>query len=258
MLVLLTIATAVLTGLMFRHASEGAKSHAALKRAETAAERAAFYRQRLLSSFWTFGVGSICLLAVAGQLDALRGMPSAFAPLQLAAREQSWIGLLSLSDLPHVAFPVLIGVSLVSLLTVLRPSAKPIAIGDIAVLVPRTWPEIGWGALLSLNAGLSEEICFRVVLPLALTLISGSPWIGFGLAVLLFGMLHLYQGPVGIIFTMLIGGVFAVQYLASGSLALVIVLHAGFNAMTLVFRPTIILVLTAFKKQILLLAPHVR
>lgn len=98
---------------------------------------------------------------------------------------------------------------------------------DIAGMLPNTALERAAWALLSLTAGVCEEVYFRgflirvlhehgSALPLAATLVASS---------LIFGLGHLYQGAKGVL-GMTIGGlVFGLLFLLTGSLIPGIVLH---------------------------------
>jgi membrane protease YdiL (CAAX protease family) len=91
-------------------------------------------------------------------------------------------------------------------------------------LLPRTPQERGVFALLSVAAGVGEELAYRgYAIPLLATII-GVP----GAAVLtsvVFGILHGYQGVLGTVRTTLMGGILAWGFLASGSLLPVIAAH---------------------------------
>jgi membrane protease YdiL (CAAX protease family) len=111
-------------------------------------------------------------------------------------------------------------------------------LGDIEPLMPRNGAETGWAALLSINAGLSEECFFRLLLPLLLTSLLHNPLLAFGIATVLFGLVHLYQGVAGVVMTTLVGVVMAGLYLWTGDLWVAIAVHAGLDLFGLVVRPT--------------------
>ena len=96
------------------------------------------------------------------------------------------------------------------------------AIGDIRAILPRNRGELPYGAALGLTAGIVEELLFRLALPaLLFGVLQGIPGAGalaFGIAALLFGALHLYQGPLGILFAFILGLLFTVLYLVTGSI----------------------------------------
>jgi membrane protease YdiL (CAAX protease family) len=99
---------------------------------------------------------------------------------------------------------------------------------DIAGMLPDTALERAAWALLSLTAGVCEELYFRgflirilhergLDLPLAAALVASS---------LIFGLGHLYQGAKGVLGTTIGGGVFGLLFLLTGSLIPGVVLHA--------------------------------
>jgi membrane protease YdiL (CAAX protease family) len=116
-----------------------------------------------------------------------------------------------------------------------KPETK--TMGDVQPLLPRNSTERVWAALLSVNAGLSEELSFRLVLPLMLAIVTGNALLAFVIATAAFGSLHAYQGWVGVIMTAFIGAVMSVIYLATGSIWVAIALHAALDLNGLVLVP---------------------
>lgn len=114
------------------------------------------------------------------------------------------------------------------------------AVGDIGSLLPRTRGELKYGLGLSLNAGLMEELLFRLGMPALLFGITGNGVLSFVLAALLFGLLHLYQKVLGVVVTTLLGLVFSLVYLLSGSIWVVIVVHALIDLRSLVLIPIVV------------------
>jgi membrane protease YdiL (CAAX protease family) len=106
--------------------------------------------------------------------------------------------------------------------------ALAVQLRPVAALLPRTRPERWTFGLLAVTAGVCEELVYR----------------GFGLAALrwaapgitdpaliavtaaAFGLAHLYQGPVGVLLTGLLGAYLGWITIATGSLLPVILLHA--------------------------------
>jgi membrane protease YdiL (CAAX protease family) len=134
------------------------------------------------------------------------------------------------------------GVLGVGILTVIgarnaRREGGVIMLGNIASLLPRNRPELRWGAALSVNAGIVEEALFRLALPALLVVVTGEPISAFVLAALIFGGLHAYQGWVGVVATSVVGLLFTALYVLSGSIVLVMLVHALFDLRTLVVIP---------------------
>jgi membrane protease YdiL (CAAX protease family) len=114
------------------------------------------------------------------------------------------------------------------------------AIGDIGSLLPRTRGELKYGVGLSLNAGVVEELLFRLGMPALLFGITGNGVLAFGIASLLFGLLHVYQKVWGVIGATLLGVLFALLYLLSGSIWLVMIVHALIDLRSLVLIPLLV------------------
>jgi CAAX protease family protein len=81
---------------------------------------------------------------------------------------------------------------------------------------------------LSLTAGICEELLYRGFL-LAYLGAWLSPWLAVPIAALIFGVGHIYQGPVGILKTGAVGLVMCLLYLLTGSLLHTMVLHAAID-----------------------------
>lgn len=111
------------------------------------------------------------------------------------------------------------------------------AAGDVKAIIPRSLGELRYGAALSVNAGVSEELLFRLGLPALAYAVTGDAVVAFAGAAVLFGMLHLYQGPVGVVFTGVLGVVFTALYLVTGSILVPIVLHAFVDLRSMVLLP---------------------
>lgn len=100
----------------------------------------------------------------------------------------------------------------------------------VAVLpmLPRTTAgRRGW-AMLSLSAGVTEEITYRglLLLTLAVVLPNGTPAVALVVATaVLFGLAHWYQGWTGVVSTGVFGALMAGLFLVTGSLLLPMALH---------------------------------
>lgn len=93
-------------------------------------------------------------------------------------------------------------------------------------LMPRSADEAARFRVLSVTAGICEEIVYRGYLVWYLAAFVG-PWPAAVVAGALFGVLHLYQGPAGILRTGVVGVVMALLYVGSGSLLWPVILHAA-------------------------------
>ena len=114
------------------------------------------------------------------------------------------------------------------------------AIGDIRALLPRNRAELPYGAGLALSAGIFEETLFRLGLPALVFGIIGDGPLAFLLCGVLFGLLHLYQKLTGVLVATVLGLVLAFVYVVSGSILLVIAIHAIIDLRSLVLLPWVL------------------
>jgi membrane protease YdiL (CAAX protease family) len=213
--------------------------YARFKTLTETAERQRRYRAWLVTAFLLFLVGSIAVLATIGRLAAMIREPDSFQPLTATLRRALPSHLASPELLGGMVSGLVIAVVAITILSIRRGAkVQTVQLGDINALLPRNAAETLWTMLLSINAGVSEELFFRLLLPLLFVLAFGHAAIGFALAVAAFGLAHLYQGWVGVVATAFVGAVFAALYLWSGSLAVPIVLHVIIDLLGLVVRPT--------------------
>jgi len=93
-------------------------------------------------------------------------------------------------------------------------------------LLPKTGKEKVVFVVLSFSAGIGEEIAYRGFLIPALTLVLGWTWGAALLSSAVFGLLHAYQGWLGIIRTAALGLVLAASFILTGVLWPAILAHA--------------------------------
>ncbi len=235
-LLLLVLCVAVMWWFVRNDAAE----YAAFKRLTTSADRQRFYRRWVVKSFLTLFGTTIVSLLILRQLQALITLPAEFIPLaaRLAAR-MPLTQVLDKSFLIGFASAAAITGILGGVLLAKKTQTSHAVLGDIEPLMPRNSAETGWAALLSLNAGLSEECFFRLLLPLLLAGLLHSPLLAFVIATILFGLMHFYQGVAGVLMTTLVGVVLAGLYLWTGDLWIAMAAHAGLDLFGLVVRPTL-------------------
>ena len=198
-------------------------------------DRIRHFRRWLIGAFLAFGVGGVLALWIAGRISDLWRMPPEFAP---AVAQLS--GDVSAPGLFGMAFGAtfVIGLLLITARRARRGQApKPRGAGDILALMPRNGSERVWLALLPINAGVTEEIFYRLVIPLLLCVVTGSLIGALIAGCLIFGLIHAYQGVVGVVATTVLGGVFTVIYLGTGSLLIAMAVHVLIDLNTLVFLP---------------------
>jgi hypothetical protein len=202
--------------------------------------RQAFYWRWTAQSFVLLTGASVVTLLLLDRGDAWSAMPPEFSALMPRSRPEPR----NAAEASGMRAGMLVGFSVGALITLLvwrQRLAKMRApvIGDIEPLLPRNRAE-RWVAIpLCLNAGFSEELFFRLALPLLLTSVSGSVPLSLAMSVVLFGLIHWYQGWRGIVGTTFVGALLTFAYLASGSLARVMVVHAAIDLIGLIVRPLI-------------------
>lgn len=198
---------------------------------------------RMVRAHWLrFGLPSVVLLAVSGQLAALWRMPAAFVPAAALLGLEHWSGRERWYLIGSGSIGVGVGVLLGTLLTVWRAwRGRPegALLGDARHLLPRGREELGWAAALAVTAGVTEEAYFRLLLPLLATQALGYPLAAYAGATLLFGAAHRYQGWRGVMGTTVAGGAMAAGYLATGALWAMMLFHAAGDLGHLVLRPAV-------------------
>lgn len=181
-----------------------------------------------------FGAVAVLGLAAAGRTDALVTPPAAFTDAAAIARH--WLpGMTEPMAFALIALGLVIGGAVGALLS--RWRGRVFALGDISAVLPRHGRELPWAALLAVSSGVSEELFFRLLLPLSVAAVTGSGLVGFAVATALFGFAHRYQGWSGMLATSAAGALLATIYLASGSIWVAAALHAILNLNGLVLRP---------------------
>ena len=140
-----------------------------------------------------------------------------------------------------IGVAVVVGLVLVIPMFLLRRQVTELpAIGDVGALLPRTRGELKYGVGLSINAGVVEELLFRLGMPALLFGITDNGALAFLIASALFGLLHVYQKVWGVIGAAILGLVFSVVYLLTGSIWVVIVVHALVDFRSLVLLPIVV------------------
>lgn len=140
-------------------------------------------RQRLLrsfviESFLIYGVGSVVCLFLLGRTSAIWAIPPAFADLLSPLRGSSQGGDGWSSAFKGMMIGMIASIAVVptvfTILTV-RAGEEQSEVADRAVkrqnydaLLPQNASERRWTTLLALNTGLSEELFFRVAVPLVM------------------------------------------------------------------------------------------
>ncbi|MBC7517327.1 MAG: CPBP family intramembrane metalloprotease [Microbacteriaceae bacterium] len=201
--------------------------------------RQRMYRKWLIQSATVFGGGSLLLLAL-----LWRHVPLLLADINGVA----WIDQLrsgfSASGALGPGIMLAGSFAVLALLVIGVFAARrgdPVAsIGDIVALLPRNRAELRYGAALSINAGIVEELMFRLAIPTLIFAVTRNGAVSFALAVVLFALLHLYQGAEGVVGSGLIGVVLMTIFVATGSIVAAIIVHAFIDLRSLVLIPLVV------------------
>lgn len=235
----LGVVLAALFGLLVARAvRKDRKDYQRFKRFDDTADRQRMFRKWLVEAFVSFGGSAAVILALAWQ----------FVPRLLAAVRDWPIGrwftaVVGTSGLvPGIAIGIAVAlvVGTIAVVYAVRTTADVPTIGDIGALLPRNRAELGYGAALSVNAGLVEELLFRLAVPALVYGVFGDAVVAVIASIVLFGGLHLYQGAWGILGSMAIGALLMVLYLATGNILAPIIAHALIDLRSLVLIPVIV------------------
>jgi membrane protease YdiL (CAAX protease family) len=237
-LALLALFLVVAVLLVVRAANRDRRDYRRFKRLRTTRERQLVFGKWLRESFLlNGGLAAAVLLASWSYIgpasaSALRWPPLAWVHANLSG--DFGLGI-------AIGAAVAAAVVLVLPVFLLRRQVNELpAIGDVGAMLPRTRGEVKFGVGLSINAGLVEELLFRLGMPALLFGITGNGAIAFLLASILFGLLHIYQKVWGVLGATILGLVFSAIYLLTGSIWVVIVVHALVDLRSLVLLPLVV------------------
>ena len=238
-LALLALLLVTLAVLVWRAITRDRRDYARFKRLRSTTLRRQVFGRWIVES----------LLVLGGLAGAMLLAASPFVPLALDA-VRAWAPIAGVPYGSGTATWILIGfgaaiiIGMVLPILLLRTRLDEIpAIGDIKALLPRNRGELKFGAGLALTAGVVEELLFRLALPALLFGVLNGLGVGdagilaFAFAALVFGLLHIYQGPQGMVFAFLLGLVFTALYVLSGTIVVPLVLHALIDLRSLVLIP---------------------
>jgi membrane protease YdiL (CAAX protease family) len=188
-------------------------------------------------SFGLFTAIPVVWLAATGRIADLLRLPPEFGQLGRGLRERALFSEAAAPLIGGLVVGAVIG-GVASAIVQARRSS-PLVIGDVTPLLPRNRAELACTTLLSINAGVSEEIGFRLFLPLVAYAAFGNAVAAFVVAGVVFAAVHVYQGWVGVVASGVLGAVLTLVYLASGQLWLVMLAHALIDLNGLALRPVL-------------------
>jgi membrane protease YdiL (CAAX protease family) len=235
---LLALLLVILGLLVWRAVNRERREYARFKALRSTKLRQKVYRRWLIESTLVMGGLSAAVLLASWE----------YVPLVLADT-QAWPPIAAMREFLTTPLGVFATITITVLFLVgmllpaflLRNSVDEVpAIGDIRALLPRNNAELPYGVGLALSAGVFEETLFRLALPALLYGITGNALIAFGGCAVLFGLLHLYQKLTGVVVAIVLGLVLTLVYVVSGSILLVIAIHAIIDLRSLVLLPWVL------------------
>jgi len=233
----------VLAGLLafmaVRAVRKDRREYSRFKRMRATKRRQKVFRKWVRESFLTFGGSAVVVLLLVWQ----------FVPLFLdavnrwdfvadARRAFADSGTLGVGMVVGLALALAVGTLLIVVLA--RKETEVASIGDVQALLPRNRAELPYGAALAVNAGVVEELLFRLAMPALIFGVTRSAVAAVVGSLLVFALLHVYQGVAGIVGALVIGALLMAIYLATGSILVAIVVHALFDLRSLVLIPVVV------------------
>jgi membrane protease YdiL (CAAX protease family) len=230
----------LLAGLALNAIRKDRREYRRFTRMRSTVQRQKMLRRWLGQSFLVFGGSAAVVLLLSWQF---------VSPFVADVNMWSWIadarrtfdagGPFALGLAVGIPLGIL-ALSVVGIVLARRETEVP-AIGNIQALLPRNRAELPYGAALSINAGVVEELLFRLALPALIFGFTGNSVVAIVVSLIVFGMLHVYQGVWGVVGSMILGALLMAIYLATGSILLAIVAHALIDLRSLVLIPVVVL-----------------
>jgi len=212
-------------------------------------DRQSFYKIWTIELLIIYGLLSLLILSAIGQIYSLKEMPKFLIEF---SRSVNPFG--SINDNGYISkFLKIASTSLVPVLifentlsTYLREYKKKsnnnnkkneTDLRNLNSIIPRNYKERIWGTVLSISAGISEELFFRVLVPILIYSITSSALIAITSSIIWFGLGHYYQGISGIMATSFAGLLFFIVYLITQNIWQIMLIHAVVDFNGLVFGP---------------------
>ncbi len=225
---------ATLAVLIWRATRRSTHQYREFKKLTDTVDRQRMYRSWLRDNALVFGALAIVLTSLSA-----RYIPALLTAIQSIRWYSDFARQVNLGWVAIGVAAALIVLPLAALWLAGRHDEVP-ALGDIQAMIPRNIAEVRWGAALAVNAGVLEELVFRLALPAVIFGATGNLIAALVGSVLVFGGLHAYQGVAGVVTTTVIGVVLLCLYLATGSIVVPIVVHVVIDLRSFVFIPIIV------------------
>jgi len=241
--VLGAVLVALLAFMTFNAVRKNRRDYSTFKRQRSSKRRRKTFRKWLRQSFLNFGGAAAVVLLLSWQF---------ITPFQQAVDAWSWVdGARQIFSDSGWIGPAIVAALIVIVVgggvlgifaarSEISNASEVPSIGDVQALLPRNRAELKWGAALAINAGVVEELLFRLALPALIFGVTGSAIAAVAASILIFGFLHIYQGLPGIVGSVILGAAFMAIYLSTGSIVVAIVVHALFDLRSLVLIPVVV------------------
>jgi CAAX protease family protein len=141
---------------------------------------------------------------------------------------KAWLEDLGLAIAFWFSSLLILGILAAALQTIHLGSPRKAALA----LAPATLPEAAAWILLSITAGICEELIFRGYLQQQFTAISNRASVGILVSAILFGVVHGYEGISGVVLVTVYGAMFSVLAFKQGALRTCMMAHAFHDAVT--------------------------
>lgn len=184
----------------------------------------------------TYGLTSVVALVLLGRLDAVGTLP---VELRSAALTLGLPGGTDTDVLLTMAGSAALGgaIGIAILLLRVRRGRGAFGLRYRSPAAARSGDEMPAAALLAVSAGVSEELFFRLLIPLLVATVFDAPVAGVAFGLAAFVALHRHQGIVGMAAVALVGGALTIVYLLTGMLWVAMAIHILIDLNALILRP---------------------
>jgi membrane protease YdiL (CAAX protease family) len=185
----------------------------------------ALVREYRMTLVWLvgLGLGTLAIWLAGGRGIAALGL----AAMRDGPSNELIVGVAGGASAGLILRPVIAALSSKARAALRRQMAK------LEAFLPKTGEQLAWGLVVSVFAGLCEEIAYRgYLIPYCRFWL--PEWPALVAAAILFGVAHLYQGVAGTLLTAVLGIGFGFVYVETGSLALPMILHAAVDISAMV------------------------
>lgn len=199
------------------------------RRFETLAGRRAGARRWLYSRLLVLEWGLVAL--VVAVLIVSSGLTAASYGVRLPAGVLGWVLTLVALGLGVALVVMTVRMTSIMLRDGPGPAERLLGSASVVAMLPRTTRERRQFVWVALTAGIAEEVVYRgFFLAVVAALLPHLPVVVWVAVVSVgFGLAHAYQGPGGMVGSMILGALLAALYLVSGSLLAPVVLHAAID-----------------------------